>query len=66
MKAFKILLEEVLSCQICAASLPLGARPVLQAHLVPASLLLGKHLAGEFMRAGFRSTTPVAIDFECG
>ncbi len=32
MKAFKILLEEVLSCQICAASLPLGTRPVLQAH----------------------------------
>ncbi len=30
--AFRILLDQVLSCQICAASLPLGAHPVLQVH----------------------------------
>ncbi len=29
---FEKLVDQVLSCQICAASLPLGARPVLQCH----------------------------------
>ena len=29
---FKMLLGRVLSCKICSASLPLGARPVLQVH----------------------------------
>jgi len=39
---FKILLEEVLSCQICAASLPLGPRPVLQAHPGARILIAGQ------------------------
>ncbi len=30
--AFKMLLYQILSCKICTASLPLGARPVLQVH----------------------------------
>jgi len=30
--AFKMLLDQILSCQICSASLPLGAHPVLQVH----------------------------------
>ena len=42
MAAFKILLEEVRSCQICAASLPLGARPVLQAHPRARILIAGQ------------------------
>ena len=32
MEAFKSLLQNVLSCQICAARLPFGTRPILQAH----------------------------------
>jgi len=40
--AFKILLREVLSCQICAASLPLGPRPVLQAHPRARILIAGQ------------------------
>ncbi len=32
LRAFEKLVDQVLSCQICAASLPLGARPVLQVH----------------------------------
>ena len=42
MAVFKILLEEVLSCQICAASLPLGPRPVLQAHPGARILIAGQ------------------------
>lgn len=29
---FKVLRDQILNCQICAASLPLGPRPVLQVH----------------------------------
>ena len=42
MTAFKLLLEEILSCQICAASLPQGARPVLQAHPRARILIAGQ------------------------
>jgi len=40
--AFKILLKEVLSCRICAASLPLGPRPILQAHPRARILIAGQ------------------------
>ncbi len=42
MKAFKVLLEEVLNCQICSETLPLGTRPVLQAHPHARILIAGQ------------------------
>lgn len=42
METFNNLLEKVLSCQICAMSLPLGARPVLQVHPRARILIAGQ------------------------
>ena len=42
MEAFKSLLQNVLSCQICSAYLPFGVRPVLQAHPHARILIAGQ------------------------
>ncbi len=42
MKSFELLLQDVVSCQICTESLPLGPRPVLQAHPSARILIAGQ------------------------
>ncbi len=39
---FDVLLAEIRACQICAAHLPLGPRPVLQVHPTAAILIVGQ------------------------
>lgn len=51
-RAFRSLLKEVHGCQVCAGVLPLGPRPVLQAHPMARILIAGQapgkkvHLSG--------------------
>ncbi len=42
LETFKRLLQNILSCQICAAHLPFGVRPVLQAHPHARILIAGQ------------------------
>jgi len=42
LKSFELLLQDVVSCQICTESLPLGPRPVLQAHPSARILIAGQ------------------------
>lgn len=58
MGAFKPLLQNVLGCRICAADLPLGARPVIQAHPAARILIAGQAPGRRVHRSGIPYDDP--------